>query len=72
MSWQEDDPLGNGALCLSTHKHNSKSGTDKRGHCVSVKYTNHSFYSQLHNIYETHNVHIVLVRVSEMCQSCQT
>ena len=26
--WQEDGPLANGALCLSTHKHNGKSGTD--------------------------------------------
>jgi len=26
-SWQEDGPLTNGALCLSTPKYNGKSGT---------------------------------------------
>ena len=31
--WQEDPPpthLANGALCLSTHKHNGKSGTGRK------------------------------------------
>jgi hypothetical protein len=28
--WQEGGSLVNGALCLSTPKHNGKSGTDKK------------------------------------------
>ena len=56
-------PLANGALCLSTHKHNGKSGTGERNgttkvatfdcHCKSTENLTVTTKLAFHSVYKT-------------------